>query len=104
MRLFLGDMISPINCELIDHEELQAKDKNKKEFCGLYIADENKIYISNNYPNIPTLDILLHEISHVLIGDLSIYKSEEQKADMLAIRIKKVLEQKKKIYAFVKNG
>ncbi len=44
MKLFLGDMISPIDCELIDHEELQTKDKkNKKEFCGLYIAEENKI-------------------------------------------------------------
>jgi hypothetical protein len=103
MKLFLGDMISPIDCELIDHEELQTKDKkNKKEFCGLYIAEENKIYISNNYPNIPTLDVLLHEISHVLIGDMSIYKSEEQKADMLAIRLKKLLEQKKKIYVFTK--
>jgi hypothetical protein len=102
MKLYLGDMISPIECEMIKHEELQKKGDGNKEFCGLWDATENKIYISSSYPNIPALDILLHEISHVLIDDLSIYKSEEQKADMLAIRLKKLLEQKKKIYVFTK--
>jgi Zn-dependent peptidase ImmA (M78 family) len=100
MKLFLGAMKAPIECVGITFDELQKISPSKKQFCGLYVAEENKIYVATDYSEIPTIDILLHEIGHLLINELQLYKSEEHKADILAIRLKHILEQRRKIYVF----
>ena len=94
--------MNPIVCEKVSYEELQKlNEESKHEVCGLYFSEYNKIYITSD-SNIPTLDLFLHELSHAIIDEQKILKSEEHKCDMLAIRLKSLLQQRKKIYVFTK--
>ena len=49
MKLYLGDFISPVTCEKILMNELQKLSPSKQTFCGLTLAEENKIYIAKDY-------------------------------------------------------
>jgi hypothetical protein len=100
ITLFLGDLHTPIDCFLLPYEQLQTKDTGKNEFCGIYLPDESSIYVANDYKQISPLDIFLHELGHAIVTELSSYKTEEQKCDILAIRLKNIFKQRKKIYGF----
>lgn len=104
MNLDLGDMISSVKIIKLSYEELQKiEPESDKNFCGLYMPEQNTIYLAEDYKNIDILDILLHEIGHLIIDELKLYKSEEHKADILAIRLKNLLREKKKIYAICRK-
>lgn len=103
MKLYLGDFISPVTCEKILMEELQKLSPSKQTFCGLTLAEENKIYVAKDYKLIPQEDIFFHELSHVLLDELRQYSGEERKADMLAIRLKNILRQRGKINSFCRE-
>jgi hypothetical protein len=102
MKLILGDLMKAINCEIVSYEELQRiNDSSKQDVCGLYFSNDHKIFITDESP-VPTLDLLLHEVSHAIIDEQKTLKSEEHKCDMLSIRIKHLLAQRRKIYLFTK--
>jgi hypothetical protein len=101
MKIFMGDLMNPIECEIVSYEKLQELNESKQEVCGLYFSQDNKIFITNE-STVPSLDLLLHEISHAIVDEQKILKSEEHKCDMLAIRLKNLLQQRKKIYVFTK--
>ena len=102
MKIFLGDLLRPIDCEIVSYKELQKLNDGKQDVCGLYSSEDNKIYITNDSP-VPSLDILLHELSHALIDQQKTLRSEEHKADMLSIRLKNLLKQRSKIYVFTQR-
>lgn len=99
-RLHLGDLHTPITCYLTTYDELQKKDIGKGEFCGIFLPEENSIYVATDYKQVSPLDIFLHELGHAILLELSSYKTEEQKCDILAIRLKNIFKQRKKIYGF----
>ncbi len=102
--MFLGDFIKPINVVMLKYDELQKKNENKdEEICGMYDSTSHTIYMTND-DVIPVMDVLMHEISHALIAEQDIIEDEEHKADILAIRLKKLLENKEKIYVFTQRG
>lgn len=98
--MFLGDFIKPIEVIMLSYDELQEKNNNQKdEICGMYDFETHTIFMTND-DNVPVLDVLMHEISHALIAEQETITDEEHKADILAIRLKKLLENKEKIYVF----
>ena len=103
MKIFLGDFRVPIDCELISYDKLQEINDNPKEdVCGLYVSKYNKIYITAE-SNVPALDILMHELSHAIIEEQKTLRTEEHKADIMAIRLKNLLIQRENIYVFTKR-
>lgn len=104
MVIFLGDFRVPIQCEMVSYDKLQEiNDNPKEEVCGLYVAQYNKIYITND-SSVPALDILMHELSHAIIDEQKTLKTDEHKADIMAIRLKSLLLQRENIYVFTKRG
>ena len=104
MKIFLGDFRLPIECEIVSFARLQNINDNPKEtICGLYDSENNKIYITDD-STIPTLDILMHELSHAIIDEQKTLKTEEHKADIMAIRLKNLMQQRENIYVFAKRG
>ena len=103
MVIFLGDFRVPIQCEMVSYDKLQEiNDNPKEEVCGLYVAQYNKIYITND-SSVPALDILMHELSHAIIDEQKTLKTDEHKADIMAIRLKSLLLQRENIYVFAKR-
>tara|TARA_R110001599_G_scaffold133277_1_gene310723 strand:- start:910 stop:1278 length:369 start_codon:yes stop_codon:yes gene_type:complete len=104
MKIFLGDFRLPIECEIVSYARLQNINDNPKEsICGLYDSENNKIYITDD-STIPALDILMHELSHAIIDEQKTLKTEEHKADIMAIRLKNLMLQRENIYVFTKRG
>ena len=104
MVIFLGDFRVPIQCEMVSYDKLQEiNDNPKEEVCGLYVAQYNNIYITND-SSVPALDILMHELSHAIIDEQKTLKTDEHKADIMAIRLKSLLLQRENIYVFTKRG